>query len=132
MPAQHQDPTAVHVRKGKRNFAWEDPDEHQPEEEFSLQQQSRFGQLNPSPAEQRAGSVFRQSILRRQLGTIQKNHVKPASPLCIRCLYEMAGENTGRQPGCPGPLGCRTLAGWDGICSAAGGEAGPLFQHPWL
>lgn len=29
----------------------EDPDEHQPEEEFNLQQKSRFGQLKPSPAD---------------------------------------------------------------------------------
>lgn len=51
-PVRHHNPIALDVTKGNRNFAWEDLDEHQPEEEFSLQQKSHFGQLNPSAAGQ--------------------------------------------------------------------------------
>lgn len=48
---RHHDPSAFRVTKSNRNFAWEDLNEHQAEEEFSLQQKTRFGQLKPSPAD---------------------------------------------------------------------------------
>lgn len=76
--------------EGRGNFAWEDPDEHQAEEEFSSNKRAALG----SSIGPQAITVFGGSILPRQLGEIPGNQADRAAPSLLPAFIQSL-ETTG-------------------------------------
>lgn len=102
-PPWHPDPTQARLIQGGRNFAWEDPEEQQPEEEFGLQQKSRFGRLNGSPGNYSPRQRSEGSILCRQQGEIPGNQADLAAPSPLPAFIKSPGKTRGDSRAAPAP-----------------------------